>query len=136
MIKAEWTSKDSLDLQPTCNQLATDLISRQSAIDAVEKAVFKGVARSAIESLPSVQPPKDVNVTVTFDDKKLREIVDDLIINQGLEQVVHCKYCHHFEPYDEDCERAGMGDCNYFDAEDMKDDDYCSYGERKEQEHD
>ena len=24
MIKAEWTNKDSLDLQPTCNQLATD----------------------------------------------------------------------------------------------------------------
>ena len=24
MIKAEWTNKDSLDLQPTCNQLATN----------------------------------------------------------------------------------------------------------------
>ena len=33
----------------------TDLISRQSAIDAVEKAVFKGVAKSAIESLPPVE---------------------------------------------------------------------------------
>lgn len=34
----------------------TDLISRQAAIDAVEKAVFKGVAKSAIESLPPVEP--------------------------------------------------------------------------------
>lgn len=35
MIKAEWTNKDSLDLQPTCNQLATtegNLISREDAI--------------------------------------------------------------------------------------------------------
>lgn len=24
MIKAEWTNKDALDLQPTCNQLATN----------------------------------------------------------------------------------------------------------------
>lgn len=38
MIKAEWTNKDSLDLQPTCNQLATtdgDLISRADAIEAI-----------------------------------------------------------------------------------------------------
>lgn len=34
----------------------TDLISRQAAIEAVEKAVFKGVAKSAIESLPPVEP--------------------------------------------------------------------------------
>ena len=37
MIKAEWTNKDTLDLQPTCNQLATDCISRQAAIDALCK---------------------------------------------------------------------------------------------------
>ena len=36
----------------------TDLISRQAAIDAVEKAVFKGVAKSAIESLPPVEPER------------------------------------------------------------------------------
>lgn len=34
----------------------TDLISRQAAIEAVEKAVFKGVAKSANESLPPVEP--------------------------------------------------------------------------------
>lgn len=26
MFKAEWTNKDSLDLQPTCNKLATDAV--------------------------------------------------------------------------------------------------------------
>ena len=40
MIEAEWTNKDSLDLQPTCNQHvqhvgSVDLISRQAAIDAI-----------------------------------------------------------------------------------------------------
>lgn len=35
MIKAEWTNADALDLQPTCNQLATDTISRQAATDAL-----------------------------------------------------------------------------------------------------
>lgn len=37
MIKAEWTKADALDLQTTCNQLATDCINRQAAIDMVEK---------------------------------------------------------------------------------------------------
>ena len=55
MIKAEWTNKDSLDLQPTCNQLATtdgDIISRQGAIDALqcEWCVEK------INNLPSAEP--------------------------------------------------------------------------------
>ena len=36
MIKAEWTNKDALDLQQTCNQLATDCISRQAAIDTLD----------------------------------------------------------------------------------------------------
>lgn len=35
MIKAEWTNADALNLQSTCNQLATDCISRQAAIDAI-----------------------------------------------------------------------------------------------------
>lgn len=35
---------------------SSDLISRQAAIEAVEKAVFKGVAKSAIKSLPPVEP--------------------------------------------------------------------------------
>lgn len=36
MIKAEWTNKDSLNLQSTCNQFETDTISRQAAIDELE----------------------------------------------------------------------------------------------------
>ena len=40
MIKAEWTNKDSLDLQQTCNKLATteeDLISREDAVNTIKR---------------------------------------------------------------------------------------------------
>ena len=58
MIKAEWTNKDSLDLQPTCNQLATDSISRQAAIDAFTYK-WDGMVTSVfdvLKELPSAQP--------------------------------------------------------------------------------
>ena len=60
MIKAEWTNADALDLQPTCNQLATDCISRQTAIEAVSEACFElrgvfGRCEDAINALPSAQ---------------------------------------------------------------------------------
>ena len=47
----------------------TDLISRQAAIDAVEKAVFKGVAKSAIESLPPVEPERPKGKWVEYIDE-------------------------------------------------------------------
>lgn len=61
MIKAEWTNKDSLDLQPTCNQLATtdgDLISRRDTIRLlVEKYKFTTKeAREILAELPSAEP--------------------------------------------------------------------------------
>ena len=58
MIKSEWTKADALDLQPTCNNLATDCISRQDAIDALSQYPFEKVVNcvSIIEELPSTQP--------------------------------------------------------------------------------
>lgn len=74
MIKAEWTSADTLDLQPTCNQFATDCISRQAAIELIhsmypsapimrinrkrweEKYKPYIEAEKALGILPSVQP--------------------------------------------------------------------------------
>lgn len=55
----------------------TDLISRQAAIDAVEKAVFKGVAKSAIESLPPVEPPKKVVAQVKVDTDEIMERIKE-----------------------------------------------------------
>lgn len=60
------------DLQPTCNQLATDCISRQAAIDAViaegrdveshylesERIIHEADAVEAISMLPSAEPKK------------------------------------------------------------------------------
>lgn len=54
MIKAEWTNKDSLDLQPTCNNLATDTISRQAALGLV--SYDEDFTYEEILKLPSAQP--------------------------------------------------------------------------------
>ena len=60
MIKAEWTNKDSLDLQPTCNQLATtegDLINRADAINCIKWGEGVTDVIERIESLPSADRP-------------------------------------------------------------------------------
>ena len=51
------------NLQPTCNNVATELISRQAAIDAVNTALFPKIntakdAEKALNELPSVQPER------------------------------------------------------------------------------
>ena len=49
----ELNSSAQPDLQPACNQLATDCISRQQAIDAID--CINGV-EEVLRSLPPVQP--------------------------------------------------------------------------------
>ena len=51
----ELNSSAQPDLQPACNQLATDCISRQQAIDALD--CINGV-EEVLRSLPSVQPER------------------------------------------------------------------------------
>lgn len=51
-----------------------DLISRQAAIEAVEKAVFKDVAKSAIESLPPVEPKRPKTTETMMIDGEPTEI--------------------------------------------------------------
>ena len=60
--ESENSLKESENLQPTCNQLATDCVSRQAAIDAVCKAGcgsgFCGVECDevlALRNMPSAQ---------------------------------------------------------------------------------
>ena len=43
------------NLQPTCNQLATDTVSRARAIETVRKAKSIGQAHRMLEQLPSAQ---------------------------------------------------------------------------------
>ena len=51
----ELNSSAQPDLQPACNQLATDCISRQQAIDALD--CINGV-EEVLRSLPSAQPER------------------------------------------------------------------------------
>lgn len=80
--------KLATNLQPTCNQLETDCISRQAAIDAVEslpncpngfsdtydKACIIGV----LEELPSVQPDiaRDI-VTILENEQDMRVVLQN-----------------------------------------------------------
>lgn len=59
-------TEDSEACKEQKSKLESDLISRQAAIEAVEKAVFKGVAKSAIESLPAVEPKRPKGEWVEF----------------------------------------------------------------------
>ena len=59
--KTQLSEESTTNLQPTCNQLATDCISRQAAIDAIEITPFDDYGdymrvRELIEQLPSAQP--------------------------------------------------------------------------------
>lgn len=77
----------------------TDLISRQSAIDAVEKAVFKGVAKSAIESLPPVEPVAKTATTTeleTDDENELKfyyvESLEDYWVGRRLDNFYYATW--------------------------------------------
>ena len=61
---------------------------------------------------------------ITFDKEDLEKIVSEMFENNDFVQVVRCKDCKWY-----DSERH---DCPYM--EEVLDDDYCSYGELKEQE--
>ena len=89
-----------------------DLISRQAAIDAINRAVTKEAARWSVEALPSAQP-----------------------------KIIRCKDCKHWIPYDwmfseiwqsknmEDYPEDDIG-CDCCDMA-MKANDFCSRAERR-----
>lgn len=68
--------EDSDGCKEQKSKLESDTISRQAAIDAVEKAVFKGVAKSAIESLPPEEPQRPKGEWIEYiDDRNGRRYV-------------------------------------------------------------
>ena len=86
MIKAEWTNADALNLQPTCNQLATDCISRQAALASLVKEYNRRFSlgernglkmawiEKAVDDTPHIDVPRWIPVTEalpTTDDKVL-----------------------------------------------------------------
>ena len=126
------------DLQPTCNQLATDTISRQAAIDALaeqmpqpftpdgshpaDEGIFMAqeIYADCIETLkllPSAEPDLSGYSDLLWKNAYERGKRD------AQPEVIRCKDCKHI---DED------GVCqNSKGLAIQDDDDYCSYAERR-----
>lgn len=101
------------NLQPTCNQLATDCISRQMAIDAFyvqsdDDGWWCGTAQDAeelLKGLPYAEP-----------------------------EIIRCKDCKWSDtrPGVWDCHNPVFGDgYAYYSPPCMREDDYCSRAERR-----
>ena len=134
------------NLQPTCNQLATDTISRQKAIDALRESrlarnpVYMTTAMQVIEKLPSAQPEpcKDaVSMADVVDMLEMfpfteyseyetaREVVKRLPSAQP--EIVRCKDCKYWIAHDKRCVYLNHGF-----APNM----WCCHGERRTDEAD
>ena len=103
--KAEEVAQSNL--QPTCNQLATDCISRRAAIDALEESkktyfdrrVIIGKMQDILVNLPSAQP-----------------------------EIIRCEKCEHYTAVTGICEVRGKGLILI-----RRPDEFCSRGERREE---
>ena len=139
MIKAEWTNADALNLRPTCNQLATDCISKQAAIKAVEdlpncyngysdtydKAYIIGV----LEELPSAQPEPTLEQIKEYCHKRCLSIVDNALLHKYKQaeiqpEIIRCKDCVYSQGEDSwvHCNRVTWWNSR---------DDFCSMAERR-----
>ena len=118
------------DLQQTCNQLATDYISRQAAIDALDGEIeitgrtnaeaVKGYVRlvkDRLERLPSAQP--DLS---SYSDKLWRNAYERGKAEAQAE-IVRCK----------DCKWKQGAECVRFADVRPWPDDFCSRAERREE---
>jgi hypothetical protein len=112
-------SRQQQNLQPTCNQLATDTISRQAAIDALgeEPEVWTGkdeyaqglnnqwhYDRNAIMALPSAQPTQEI---------------------------IHCKDCRFWKKYKYFNGKPTYAPFCGFNSIFTDDNDFCSRAEKR-----
>ena len=104
------------NLQPTCNQLATDTISRQAAIDAIHEDADWLAAQGSDWQVERMERDKS--------------ILKSLPTVQPTQEIIHCR----------DCKFARMtvnGECKYCDIwfpdekTYMPGDYYCASAERK-----
>ena len=94
------------NLQPTCNNLATDAISRQAAIDAVRRCSVKEVAPAYM-----------------LIDKA--EVMTELMMLPSAEpEVIHCKDCKN-------ADHDAIFDDLWCDGREVSADHYCGLAERK-----
>ena len=92
-----------------------DLISRQAAIDALQKAINKGIP-----------PFDDVMGSIRCGVRLARNIIEDLPSAQP--EIIRCKDCRYYRW------EIDMCDYPYATAHNVvHEDDYCSRAERKEE---
>ena len=68
----ELDSSAQPNLQPTCDQLATDTISRRAAIDAIKKSRFLVDAMEKVIKLPPAQPERKKGEWIPYSPEGLR----------------------------------------------------------------
>lgn len=71
---------------------------------------------------------------MSFNEGNLHERVDMLEReNDALrEEIVRCRDCKHWMDYEHEFE-PNLGYCREFDREEVRDNNFCSFGERREQ---
>ena len=91
-----------------------DLISRQAAIDVVHKWL------SSVFGVNSTD-----NSIGVF--KRLRQLPS------AQPEIIYCKDCKHYQFADNRAFGMPVKMCEWFDFEDVDDDDFCSRAERREE---
>jgi hypothetical protein len=152
---ADWRNMNDYanTLQPTCNQLATDCINRQAAIDALDKR-FDSIPleqtaeilqlRKDLRELPSAQPYTDEEIQKMQDIEqaqfdKIRELAYQDGKADAMAEIIRCRDCCYWIPgliTDNDCfipPKCGKYQSGkYQQMVGHSADDYCSYAERRE----
>ena len=105
------------NLQPICNQLATDTISRQAAIDEIDewiKAFRKNGHKESVADACLIQ------------DEIIQLPPADAV------EIVRCRDCKHYQFADSRAFGFPVKRCEWTGFEDVDDEDFCSRGERKD----
>ena len=131
MKEAELLIKDLPSAQPEVPDINVgDIISRQTAIDAVYKSSGTGTALKALKALPSAQPEPTLEQIEEYCHKRCLSIVDNALLHKYAQaEIIRCKDCNYacIDPERESDEIY----CSENDF--WKDDDfYCGYAERRE----
>ena len=113
----------------------SDYIKREDAIEAIlnltmsEGRVPVDTVTHVIKDVPSVDLPTKVIATVEFDGDKLQDIVNNTLSRNDIVQVVRCKDCRYWRS-DGECIMHSNYALNIIYG--VNENDYCSYGERKD----
>ena len=113
----------SANLQQTCNQLATDCISRQQAIDAVSYSIE--LCNKALDSITLVGRDR---YAVEVERNSLLKLKDDIkLLPTAQPEIIRCGECKHWRE-DHTCGEHSL-------VSPMMAYEFCSRAERRQDEH-